>query len=256
MRIPNRLRGYLRVLTLTSLACALAIMASGCLVNRVMEVRQQFCDFDSNFTVDFDESATVRFTDPVILDKDILWLAGTQPTRRTIVEDRVTMAYVIEEDVPAPNPANEIGIELDFVLDDGDYKLEQIRADPKLNNILNSEDMNKESILSSALEICQTGLSFATRNVEFDISDHDLEQLPSRPEALEIMGPPHFVEDDGQGWTWQYRLKGNPEFEKRARFTVWFDDVSQKPLRMESRYARYHTKADFIAKKVSMNVKL
>ena len=41
-----------------------------------------------------------------------------------------------------------------------------------------------------------------------------------------------------------------------AQFTVWFDENSQKPLRMESQYAKYSTKADFIAKKVSMNVEL
>lgn len=256
MPLSAPLTRYLRVSLTALLAGALAIGVSGCLMNRVMEVRQQFCDFDSNFTLDFDESATVRFNQPVILDKDILWLAGAQPTRQSIAEDKLTMVFVIEEDVPAPNPANEIGIELEFVLGDGDYKLERISADPKLNNILNSEDMNKESVLSSAQEICQTGLSFATREVEFDLSDEDLEQLPSRTEALEIMGPPHFIENDGQGWTWQYRLKGNQELKKRARFTVWFDDLTQKPLRMESRYARYHTRADFITKKVSMNVKL
>jgi len=58
------------------------------------------------------------------------------------------------------------------------------------------------------------------------------------------------------GWTYRYRLKGSNDESPTAQFTVWFDEDSLRPLRMESRYSCYHTSADFISRKLSMNVKL
>ena len=256
MKITIPSSGYIRVVLLAALASGLTIALSGCLFNRVMEVRQQFCDFDSNFSVEFTESVTLHLAHPVILEKDILWLAGAEPTSVTRTGDLVTMVFVIEEDLPVPDPAQDIGFELDFARIGDDFGLTQIRMDPKLSTVLNPENIDRESLLNSADNICQTGLSFGSRSVEFDLDDQDLEQLPSRTEALAIMGPPHSLVDEGAGWTWQYRLKGHNESNNSARFTVWFDETSQKPLRMESQYARYRTNADFIAKKVSMNVEL
>lgn len=247
---------YLRVSLTALLAGALSIGVSGCLVNRVMEVKQQFCDFDSNFTIDFSESPGVHFTHPVILDKDILWLAGADPTSVIRSNEQLNMFFIIEEDVPVPNPDNEIGFELEFTLLGDDFKLKQVRLDPKLNGIFNPDYLDRESILASAQEICQTGLGFGSRSVELDLSDRDIDELPSRMEALELMGPPHALVDGGNGWTWRYRMKGDTSGDNGAQFTVWFDENSQKPLRMESQYAKYRTKADFIAKKVSMNVEL
>ena len=37
---------------------------------------------------------------------------------------------------------------------------------------------------------------------------------------------------------------------------AWFDESGEKPVRMESNYSRYHTKADFIEKKVFLRVTL
>ena len=101
-----------------------------------------------------------------------------------------------------------------------------------------------------------TGWSFVSSKVEMDISDEDLDRLPNRQEILGLLGPPTELVDQDTGFTFEYRLKGEDPKPQIARFTVWFDEFGEKPVRFESRYSRYQTRADFIEKKMSMKVEL
>ena len=230
---------------------------SGCMLDRVLEVRSQFCDFEQNFDLEFDQQPGVVMTHPVLLDQDVLWLIGAEPTEITTLPGSKTMTWVIEEAIAEPDPAYDLRFDLELRYVDEEYRLSQIRLDPKFNALLNPDNLDHETLLASAQDICETGLSFRMRSMEFDIPDKDLEQLPSLPEVLELLGPPHDLSAPGGGWTWRYRPKGGESDESNtAQFTVWFDESSLKPLRMESQYWRYRSKADFSAKKLSMNVKL
>jgi len=245
-----------RLALASTAACVLTAGLSGCLLNRVVEVREQFCDFDQNFRIQFAESPQILMNYPVLLDRDILWLAGTVPTQRIDNPGELIMTYIIEEAIADPDPDKDISVELHFELLDEAFKLSQVRMDPKFSVFMNSEYMDEETLMASAQNICNTGWRFGSTGVEFDISQQDLDKLPGQAEVLELMGPPHNSPAREEGWTYRYRLKGDPNESRTARFTVWFDEVSQKPLRMESRYARYQTRADFVTKKMSMNVKM
>ena len=93
------------IITAVVAACLVAPL-SGCLVNRVVEVRDQFCEFDSNFTIDAENLTAFDFHRPILLDSDILWLAGATPTEISRDADGLSMLYVIEKvsDIPEPGP--------------------------------------------------------------------------------------------------------------------------------------------------------
>jgi len=55
---------------------------------------------------------------------------------------------------------------------------------------------------------------------------------------------------------YEYRLKSDQPDPVTASFTVWFDETTDKPARMSSRYSRFETNTDFIEKKMSMRVTL
>ena len=67
-------------LYLAALAGGMALVLNGCLINRMVEVKEQFCEFDSNFSLDFAEPASFNMHHPVLLDRDILWLSDAEPT--------------------------------------------------------------------------------------------------------------------------------------------------------------------------------
>jgi hypothetical protein len=92
-----------RLLLGATVGC-LALGLSGCFINRVVEVRDQMCDFDSNFSLQFADSANFNIYNPVLLDKDILWIAGASPTTMTSTENEWSMVFVLEKSGPDSRP--------------------------------------------------------------------------------------------------------------------------------------------------------
>jgi hypothetical protein len=242
-----------KVFLSTGAAC-LALALNGCLINRVVEVRDQFCDFDANFEFEFDESTGFVFKNPVMLEKDIIWLAGAPPTRSVRSDDHLSMIYVIEK--VSGGPGEDFFVELGFERMADEFKLMNVRFDPAFSTVINQEFLDRDTIESAAQNFCETGWTYATRNLDLDISDQDLEELPGRLEILDWLGPPLVNNEKEDSFYYEYRLKSDQPDPVTASFTVWFDETTDKPARMSSRYSRFETNTDFIEKKMSMRVTL
>jgi hypothetical protein len=234
----------------------MALGLSGCFINRVVEVRDQMCDFDSNFSLQFADSANFNIYNPVLLDRDILWIAGASPTMMTSTENELSMVFVLEKSGPDSRPEDDIRVDLEFDRIDDQYKLMNVRFDPKFNAMINPEFLDKEAIETATQTLCETGLSFASTRLEIDISDQDLDELPNRAEILDWLGPPLQADERNDSITYEYKLKGDKPDSMKARFTVWFDDSGDKPARMDSEYSHFRTSADFINKKMLIKVKI
>jgi hypothetical protein len=234
----------------------MALGLSGCFINRVVEVRDQMCDFDSNFSLQFADSANFNIYNPVLLDRDILWIAGASPTMMTSTENELSMVFVLEKSGPDSRPEDDIRVDLEFDRIDDQYKLMNVRFDPKFNAMINPEFLDKEAIETATQTLCETGLSFASTRLEIDISDQDLDELPNRAEILDWLGPPLQADERNDSITYEYKLKGDKPDSMKARFTVWFDDSGDKPARMDSEYSHFRTSADFINKKMLLKVKI
>jgi hypothetical protein len=259
-RINQHRRRVLRVVYRATFICCVAFAMSSCLLNRVVVLKGQFCDFESNFGLQFSDSLEVYFYKPVLLDSDMLWLAGAPPTKVSKTADELVMTFVIEKIMAqpdyAPDPANEFQVDLYFGRFDQEYRLKHVWMDPKLSALMNPEFFNEEVINSAAKNVCDTGWSFASTTLELDISEQELSQLPNRQEILELLGAPLKQVGQDTGFVYQYRLKGQKHESDIARLVVWFDESGEMPVRMESNYSRYHTKADFIEKKVFLRVSI
>lgn len=209
---------------LAVLAAFLALSLNGCLITRVVEVKEQFCEFDSNFSLEFAESAGFNIHNPVLLDKDIIWIAGAEPTEQYQNEDQLRMVFVLEKALPEPRPEDEIRVELTFDLIEGKYRLANVQFDPLMNTIINPEFLDEKAINTATQTLCDTGWSFASTTVEMDISGQDLDELPNRQEILDWLGPPLERNEKEDSFSYEYRLKGSEADPVVASFTVWFDE--------------------------------
>ena len=126
--------------------------------------------------------------------------------------------------------------------------------DPKLKELINADLIDEEYISSAVRNVCDKGLNFAFTSLEMDISEQELNMLPDRQEILQLLGPPLEKVDQDTGLVYEYRVKGEQTDPNIARFTVWFDETGMKPVRVESRYFRYQTRADFLEKKMYIKV--
>jgi len=245
-----------RRLLLGAAAGCMALGLSGCFINRVVEVRDQMCDFDTHFSIQFADSASFNFHSPVLLDSDILWIAGASPTMMTRTEDELSMVFVLEKSGPDAPPEDELRVDLKFDRIDDQYKLMNIRFDPKFNTMINAKLLDKATIDAATQNLCETGLSFASTHMKIDLSDQDLDELPNRTEILDWLGPPLEADEGNDSITYEYRLKGDKPGSIKARFTVWFDETGQKPARTESEYSHFRTSADFVNKEMLLKVKI
>ena len=102
--------GIYRSIRVLLVSAALTLTLGGCLFNRVLEVRSQFCDFESNFAVDFNGSASLKFAQPVLLSEDITWLLDATPTLERRENGRLEMSFVFEEALPLLIDEMHIGV--------------------------------------------------------------------------------------------------------------------------------------------------
>ncbi len=239
----------------------LLLLLSGCLLNRVVEVRDQFCEFDSNFELRFaDQSGQdypeINFLNPVLLDNDVLWMAGAAPTETRRTADGLSMIWIVDKVSALPEPDTEFRIIMNFNEFDDENKLSSIYFDPKLKVLMNPKFIDSESLLRGAENICSTGLGMNSTRMEIDISDQDLDELPSRQEMLEWLGAPLSWAEHENSYTYEFRLRNSNAVPQTARFTVWYDANGKKPLRMVSDYSRFSTSADFVSKKMQVRVSI
>lgn len=146
-----------REAALAAVIASLALGLSGCLFNRAAEVKNQFCDFDSNFNLEFAQSAEFQFYHPVMLDKDILWLTASDPTEILVSGNKKQMVFIMEKYGTAPDPSTDIRVELEFDWLDEQFRLARIRFDPKLSAMMNPEVIDREAIEAGSRMMCDAG---------------------------------------------------------------------------------------------------
>jgi len=234
---------------------------SGCLLTRVSVVKNQFCEFDSNFTLSMDGGMEFLFHDPVLLDSDILWLSASEPSEIIREGDFMAMNWVIEKVRPVPDPASDVEIRLNFIRNEDRFKLAQVRFDEKLSAVTGAGSIDPELMETAINNVCNAGLSLASTRMKMEISERDIERLPSREEMFEQFGDPTETIEPGQVYAYEYRVKPNPDMPqqkpgKTARVLVWFDPDGEKPIRMESHYSRYRTEADFLNREWLLKVEI
>jgi hypothetical protein len=250
---PKRI---LRTVRTAAIAALLALGLSGCLLNRVVTMKEQFCDFESNFEVKFDAGPEFLIHHPVLLDSDVLWLSDASPTIIAKTDDDLLMTFVAEKITPVPDPDRDFAFKLHFIQSEGHYKLNRIQMDPKLMAVMGPEIINQAYIDRAAQDFCDVSWGFGGRELEYEISDQAMALLPSRTEILDLLGEPSEYLDPESAFTYHFRLKNSDSKPLIARMTVWFDESGQRPVKMESSYSRFATKADFTHQKMYFSVSL
>ena len=98
-----------------------------------------------------------------------------------------------------------------------------------------------------AREVCNTSLFALLPGRKVPLDPDLLEDLPSRVEVLDALGPPTEVLSDTDALVYEYQLSGSEEPRHVARLVVQFDAEGVRPLQVESAYGRYRSVTDLEA---------
>ncbi len=92
-KVQRRLSNAVKVSTV--LCSALALTA--CSTSRVTALKEQFCDFDNNFSYAIGERPYFAFERPILVEGDIDKIVGYEPTELIQDGDEQVHRYVIEK---------------------------------------------------------------------------------------------------------------------------------------------------------------
>lgn len=216
------------------------ILLNGCLLERIFTVKNQLCDFDRNFKIEYSEGFRVILKKPIMLDDDITWLAGAEPSEQKFVDGDLVMTYNAERKSAKPGGQYDLPIQLRFVPLDGQDRLKEGYLGKNLTHILTGK------LLAQIMQsVCKSEKSLVKRQIKIDIRTLDRTLLPGRPEIVEILGPPNPNPDDEHKLVYDYRLKNTAAADLETIIEIRFDNADEKMLGIKVKYLRYHLDADF-----------
>jgi hypothetical protein len=217
-----------------------ALILNGCILERIFRVKNQLCDFEKNFQIEISEGFRVLLRKPVMLDEDITWLAGAEPSEQQFIGDELIMTYIAERKAIQSNGQYDLPVELRFVRLDGQYRLKEGCLGKNLTDMLTDELLTQ--IMKS---VCKAEKSLVNQQITIDIKNLDRSLLPARSEIIAILGPPNPNSGTEHDLFYDYQLKDNDAVDKETTIEIDFDDANEKIVGIKVKYLRYHLDADF-----------
>jgi len=219
---------------------ATTLILNGCILERIFKVKNQLCDFEKNFQIEISQGFRVLLREPVMLDKDITWLAGAEPSEQHFIGDELVMIYIAERKGGPSNGQYDLPIELRFVHLNGEFRLKEGFLSKNLADVL-TDDLLTQIVQS----VCKSEKCLAKQQITIDIGALDRTWLPNQSEITAILGPPNPNAGIEHKQTYDYLLKNHDAVDKEAAIEIFFDEADERILRIKVKYLRYNLDADF-----------
>jgi hypothetical protein len=243
-RITHRLWRWIAVPGL------LVIILPGCALTRMYEVKQQFCDFDGNFSYSLGSQPAFVFHRPVILAKDVKTILGYEPTTVFTEGNSVVHRYVIEKVTQDAMPGETYTFDLNYEADEKIERLQSIQFPTELAAVDYEAFNDSKALTEAANEVCGASVASLFQSMEEDIDPRHLQNLPDRHELVSLLGAPSRESEEERAFIYEYRISGDSTQEAVLNMVVWFDEEGIKPVRMESRHRQMLSEANFEQGKV------
>ncbi len=256
VRIRNVIPATDRLIVSRAVITALlaAIVLSACLITRLYAFKQQFCDYSSNFSFTLEDDFRISLANPVLLDRDVIWLAGAQPSSSQQNAELNKMTWLVNKVLPdgvIADPAfDQLQVDLEFTPEGNDFLLQQVVMDKRFSYVVAPDLMDRH-----AENVCHSQWLVLGRSGEIDLADADLSGQPSRQEIMDFLGTPSALVDQGSGLLFQYRLQGSKSKAPQYSFEFWHDSASGELLRSTTSSVRFVSTTDFVQKKMWVKVR-
>ena len=245
---PGGMRRLSSTLRLFGAAALAVSIVSGCALNRMYAAKQQFCDFEQNFTYTLGDEPALVFANPVIRASDVGRLVRFEPSSVISQNSETVHRYDVEK-VNANGDGDIVwAVDLGYTAIDGELHLKSVRL-PFGRSQFEARDgiepINEhEAIAQAAVEICHARPRLTLGPMEEQIDPRQLERLPNRDELIAMAGDPSWISADDGAMIYAYQVVGATLEEGGLSVMVWFDDTGAKPARVVTSFRGMRSDAD------------
>ena len=156
-------------LTLVAVVVTCLFLLSGCLINRVQQVKAQTCDFERNFTFESGAVSVLTFHEPVLLKTDLEHLLDFEPVEMTLSETRLSQRYQVVQVAADGRSGSAYEFAWHFVASGEDWRLASVHM------LLKEAKDRGADILSVVCPLCQFNLDAYQDRVK---AKYGLEPIP------------------------------------------------------------------------------
>ncbi len=170
----------------------LLLTLSGCIFFRMLNVKDQLNDFDTNFDLNDERGLTLVFKNPELLSDDVIWLMKGSPGSVKPIEQGQLWTYVFQKQyTTSQEEGNAYDIPILMVMEDD--KLTEITFPERFLQNLSIPLLKK--MLSS---MGNADVSKFKRSASSKYSGDDPSEIPTSDNVIETLGAPYEVEIVGE----------------------------------------------------------
>lgn len=209
---------YLRKISYLSLIFIL-LLSTGCVFLRLLKVKNQLNDFDTNFDLHDQRGLTLVFKNPVLLSDDMVWLMKGEPSEMKKIETGELWTYIVEKEYPlTKNEEENYDIPLIMIMEYG--KLSELSFPERFLKNLSIPLLKRMFASMGNADVSKLSKS---ANSEFKGTQSE---IPTVDNVLEALGKPYSIESTGEEskYYYLYYIK-KPEWdtsEKNFKFELEF----------------------------------
>lgn len=198
----------------------IVITLSGCILFRMLEVRDQLNDFEANFDLNDNRGLNLVFKNPVLLSDDVIWLMKGSPVYVKPEGEGQLWTYVFQKQyTTSEDEKNAYDITILMVMKDD--KLTEVSFPERfLKNL--SIPLLKKMLASMG----NADISKLRKSASSKYTGDDPSEIPTSDNVIETLGIPYKVEDLGENSKLEYLYyledaQGNAS-KDNLNFELWF----------------------------------
>ncbi|MGB3729594.1 MAG: hypothetical protein WBA70_10140 [Thermodesulfobacteriota bacterium] len=193
---------------------------SSCIFFRMLDVRDQLNDFETNFDLNDDRGLTLVFKNPVLMSDDVIWLMKGSPVSVKPEQEGQLWTYVFQKQyLTSQEEGDEYDIPILMVMEDD--KLTEVTFPERfLNNL--SIPLLKKMLASMG----NADISKLRKSASSTYTGEDPTEIPTSDNVQETLGIPYEIEDLGENSKLSYLYyledaQGNAT-KDNLNFELWF----------------------------------
>ncbi len=214
-----------------SLILFLTFLTSSCVYLRLFKLKRQMEDFETNFSISLKDNLVLHFKKPVLLDKDVLWLASTNPDQTKNIGQKTVWTYILEKRYEGyKNERKNFDITTNLFFKN--HKLIALALPERF-----TDSFSRSFLKNILLSLGKADINKVDKVAKTTIYESKDYRLPKTKDIEAVLGKPYRIKNENREkiYIYKYFITAQKE-NKRPRLTITyvFDTKTEKLRSLQS----------------------